>query len=258
MSHGSGITSGFLKERLVTMERSSLKCLLFSCFFVAFLYSVGKGFSQSNLVPTIIVGKGVSKFFKDADSNQLSRAILLNQFLAQTSRPSPYPYATFIVTPQEPMPYAGATPYRHYLQAPSQYSYARPQEQTRYPLSVPKLQMRVKIESTDPAWTLALEVNNPNPFAVALNFLTEQQFDFILEGEGTGERIWQWSAGRSGGAEKETVWLDKGETKKFTAVFDPNSVRLPDRLPLLLKGILYSYPTSLSVEAFVVYQEKDK
>ena len=240
------------------MKYSSLwRLLIFWCIFSFFLFS-SKAFSQTTLVPTIIVGKAVSKFFKDADTNQLSRALLLNQFLAQSSRPNPYPYATIIVTPQEPMPYAGATPYRYYPEALSQYSTARPQEQTRYQLSAPNLQMRVKIESTEPVWTLALEVNNPNPFAVPLNFLTGQKFDFILEVEGTGQRLWQWSTGKDLGGEKSTVWLDKGETKKFSGTFDPNSIKLPEKLPLLLRGIVYSFPTSTAVETFVVYQEKDR
>lgn len=233
-------------------RRRVLLCL--SCLWI--IFAPARGLSQSSSIPAIVVGKDVAKFFKEADNNRLSRALLLNQLLGQTSLPSTFVPSTVVIAPHETVPYGRPLSYNYYS-LPSR-SYDRPAETSRYQIPMPSLQMRVRIESTDPVWNLALEVNNPNPFSVPLNFLTEQQFDFVLETEASKERIWQWSAGKSIEGEKTTIWLEKGETKKLSATFDPKSVRLPEKLPLLLKGILNSYPTPLSVEAYVIYQEKEK
>ncbi len=196
----------------------------------------------------------MAKFFKDADTNRLSRALLLNQLIGSTNLPSTFVPSTVVIAPHEAVPYGRPVPYNYYSVPPR--SYTGPTETGRYQIPMPSLQMRVRIDSTDPVWNVALEVNNPNPFAVPLNFLTEQQFDFILEAEGTEEKLWQWSAGKLFKDEKTTIWLNKGETKKFAAMLDAKIVNIPEGKPVLLKGVLNSLPTPLSVGAYVIVQRK--
>jgi hypothetical protein len=214
--------------------------------------------SQTASVPTIIVGKSLSRFLKDADSNRLSRALLLNQFLAQGARPNPYVYSPIIIAPQESVPFGPGAAYQRYGSPPPVYSHARPGDLSALQVPVPNLSMRVKIESTEPRWNLALEIYNANPFPVPLNFISSQRFNFVLEVQETGQTIWESAAAAVPKEERSTLWLNKGETKKFSASVDPNSVKIPEKQPLVLKGILNTFSTPLSVQAYVIYQEKEK
>lgn len=195
---------------------------------------------------------------RDADERSLARALILSQFLAQREVSPTYPNVVVVISPTEKPPWTAPSVYpSSYVPPGGAYSYYRAPEVARSFPSASNLQMRVNIESTEPLWTLALEVNNPNPFPVPLNFTTNQQFDFILESQGTGQRIWQWSAGKTfNPSDRVTYWLEKGESGKFVAAFDPKSIALSEKAAVLLRGILNVFPTPLSAEAHVIYAEK--
>jgi hypothetical protein len=224
---------------------------------VSLLLAPSKSFSQTNVAPTIIVGKSLVRAIREADDRGLARALILSQFFVQRGLGASQPNVTVVLAPTEKPPYAAPSFYTSLPLGPPGYNPYKAAEASWPAPYAPNLQMRVNIESTDPLWTLALEVHNPNPFPVPLNFVTGQQFDFILEAQGTGQKIWQWSAGKASNPyEKATYWFERGESKRFLASFDPKSVAFPEKTVLVLKGVLNVFPTALMAEAQIVYAEK--
>lgn len=127
-----------------------------------------RGFSQTSLVPTIVVGKAAVKAIKDADDRSLTRALILSQFLAQRGMTTAYPYnVTVVIAPTEISPYTTPSPYPSYGPQGSSYSYYKPSEGVKSPLPVSTLQMRINIEtwSTTAVWNDISAVTKTSDFS---------------------------------------------------------------------------------------------
>jgi hypothetical protein len=77
----------------------------------------------------------------------------------------------------------------------------------------------LQVETFPDSVRFALQVTNPGPGTVTLDFPTGQSFDFLVARGGT--EVWRWSADQVFTQALRTESLAPGETRTFTAAWEP-------------------------------------